>query len=51
MIDNNLEDMQYSCHNQKEPMIALIAILDKRNAPILIKNFLVDQHANNDDEK
>lgn len=28
--------------NTKEPIVALVAILDKRNEPILIKNYLVD---------
>lgn len=31
-------------HNQsKDPLIALIAILDKKNQPIMIKNYLVEQ--------
>jgi hypothetical protein len=28
--------------NNKDPTIALIAVLDKQNKPILIKNYLVD---------
>jgi hypothetical protein len=29
-------------NNTKDPVIAMIAVLDKNNAPILLNNFLAD---------
>lgn len=32
-------------YSTKDPVIAMIAMLDKRNTPVLVKNYLADQRA------